>query len=124
MKYKIELDNELYVNGIIHTGTEEDIYDDEEVRKIFDDFTHRTNCYKKIGNNFVLDVDKENMIIEKEKIESEIIILKQELSSTDYQIIKCSEYQLQGLQAPYDIATLHATRQALRDRINELESKL
>ena len=57
---------------------------------------------------------------EQEK-QAEIIRLKDELAATDYKIIKCSEYQLAGQVLPYDIAELHATRQALRDRINELE---
>ena len=52
---------------------------------------------------------------------TEITRLKQELTDTDYKIIKCSEYNLAGLALPYDIAELHAKRQALRDRINELE---
>lgn len=47
--------------------------------------------------------------------------LKQQLSDTDYKIIKCSEYQMSQLELPYDIAELHAQRQALRDEINELE---
>lgn len=55
--------------------------------------------------------------VKKEEIER----LKQELSETDYKIIKCSEYSLAGVELPYDIAELHAKRQALRDRINELE---
>ena len=52
---------------------------------------------------------------------NEIEMLKAELSATDYKIIKCSEAQLVGETLPYDIAVLHAERQALRDRINELE---
>lgn len=51
----------------------------------------------------------------------EIYRLKDELAATDYKIIKCSEYNLAGQTLPYDIAELHAKRQALRDRINELE---
>lgn len=51
----------------------------------------------------------------------EIIRLKDELAATDYKIIKCSEYNLAGSVLPYDIAELHTTRQALRNRINELE---
>ena len=51
----------------------------------------------------------------------EITSLKRELEATDYKIIKCSEYQLVGIDAPYDTAELHTVRQALRDRINELE---
>lgn len=47
--------------------------------------------------------------------------LKSELNSTDYKIIKCSECSLVGEELPYDIAELHAQRQALRDEINELE---
>ena len=47
--------------------------------------------------------------------------LKAELAGTDYKIIKCSECSLAGVELPYDIAELHAQRQALRDEINELE---
>lgn len=47
--------------------------------------------------------------------------LKAKLAETDYQIIKCSEYQLAGLELPYDVAALHAERQAIRDQINALE---
>jgi len=52
----------------------------------------------------------------------EIIALKDELAATDYKIIKCSEYNLAGAPLPYDIEALHANRQRLRDRINELEA--
>lgn len=48
--------------------------------------------------------------------------LKAEIAATDYQIIKCSECQLLGQPMPYDVAELHAQRQAIRDKINELES--
>lgn len=48
--------------------------------------------------------------------------LKQQLAETDYKVIKCAEYQAAGLTMPYDIETLHAERQSLRDRINALES--
>ena len=47
--------------------------------------------------------------------------LKKQLSATDYKVIKCSECQLLGEEMPYDIAALHAERQAIRDEINELE---
>ena len=61
---------------------------------------------------------------EQEEYEKEIGKLKEELSSTDYRIIKCSEASLLGEELPYNASELHATRQALRDRINQLESKL
>lgn len=54
----------------------------------------------------------------------EIKSLKMQLESTDYKIIKCSEYQLLGEELPYNIAELHSERQALRNRINELEASL
>lgn len=50
--------------------------------------------------------------------------LKLQLEATDYKIIKCSEYQLLNLELPYDIFTLHAERQLLRDEINRLESEV
>lgn len=53
-----------------------------------------------------------------------ISTLREELDATDYKIIKCSEYQLAGLESPYDITTLHTERQALRDEINQLETEL
>lgn len=56
--------------------------------------------------------------------EQEITSLKAQLAETDYKIIKCYEYQLAGLELPYDIQTLHAERQAIRDQINELEESL
>ena len=55
--------------------------------------------------------------------EERISALKDELAATDYQIIKCSEYQLAGQALPYDLAALHAQRQGLRDQINELEAE-
>ena len=55
--------------------------------------------------------------------EEQIAKLKEKLSSTDYKILKCSEAQMAGGELPYDIVALHAERQALRDRINELESE-
>lgn len=54
-------------------------------------------------------------------VEEQILELKRELESTDYKIIKCSECQLLGLELPYDIIGLHAERQTIRDKINELE---
>ena len=58
---------------------------------------------------------------EEEKKQARIAELKAQLDSTDYRIIKCSECSLAGVELPYDIAELHAQRQAIRDEINELE---
>lgn len=73
--------------------------------------------------DFEYDTDRGWYEVGKEG-EFEIAELKKQLSETDYKIIKCFEYQFAGLELPYDIQTLHTERQALRDRINELESSL
>jgi len=62
--------------------------------------------------------------IETEKIMAKIEALKNQLDETDYMIIKSSEYQLLGLELPYDLAKLHTERQAIRDKINELEEQV
>lgn len=56
--------------------------------------------------------------------EMEIEQLKGQLAETDYMIIKCAEAVLLGHDMPYDVAALHADRQAWRDRINELDSEI
>lgn len=66
---------------------------------------------------------------EREIKEQEIRNLTSELSSTvsavgDWKVAKCYEYQLAGLEAPYDINELHAARQAIRQRINDLQAEL
>ena len=42
-----------------------------------------------------------------------------ELAEGDYKVIKCMEAFLCGEPLPYDIAALHAERQALRDKVNK-----
>ena len=89
--------------------------------------------FVKFGKTTIINPSKEKMLElgwevyrtdEQEEYEKEIWQLKSELSATDYKIIKCSEASLLGEELPYSVSELHATRQALRDRINQLESKL
>lgn len=54
-------------------------------------------------------------------VESEIQRIKQELAADDYKITKCYEASLLKTEVPYNIYELHIQRQALRDKINELE---
>lgn len=56
-------------------------------------------------------------------VEEQITALKEQLSSTDYKIIKCSEASLVGEELPYDISALHVERQTIRSQINELEGR-
>lgn len=57
-------------------------------------------------------------------IQMEIERLKSELSESDYKVIKCAEAMAVGAEMPYDMASLHKERQALRDKINKLEQQL
>ena len=50
--------------------------------------------------------------------------LKSELQESDYKVIKCAEAMAIGAEMPYDVTELHKERQALRDKINELESEV
>ena len=50
--------------------------------------------------------------------------LKSELQESDYKVIKCAEAMAVGAEMPYNMTELHNVRQALRDKINELESEV
>ena len=54
----------------------------------------------------------------------EIERLKSELQESDYKVIKCAEAMAVGAEMPYDMESLHKERQALRDKINELEKAM
>ena len=57
-------------------------------------------------------------------VSNQINDLKEQLASTDYKIIKCTECSMVGKEMPYDVNELHAERQAIRDEINLLEYTL
>lgn len=57
-------------------------------------------------------------------INAQINNLKEQLASTDYKIIKCTECSMVGKEMPYDVNELHAERQVIRDEINLLEYSL
>ena len=60
--------------------------------------------------------------------QSELILdiesLKSELQDSDYKVIKCAEAICLNAELPYNMTALHKERQALRDKINELESEV
>lgn len=56
-----------------------------------------------------------------ESKERDILNAKSQLEKSDYMIIKCYEYQLAGKEVPYNLEALHRDRQAMRDKINQLE---
>lgn len=54
---------------------------------------------------------------------AEVEELKTQLAESDYKVIKIAECVACGLPLPYDAEALHSERQAIRDRINELEGE-
>ncbi len=98
----------------------------------------KLQCYQYIDGKYILDSAKwadikaervkkaaeqasENA---KNAIKENVFKLKKTLAATDYKIIKCFECSLLNIDLPYDIETLHAERQALRDQINNVDSTL
>ena len=69
-------------------------------------------------------VDNERVVDDNGLRLSEIERLKSELQESDYKVIKCAEALTIGAEMPYDVEILHKERQALRDKINELESEV
>lgn len=69
-------------------------------------------------------VDNEQVVDDNGLLLSEIERLKSELQESDYKVIKCVEAMTIGAVMPYNMTALHNERQALRDKINELEKQL
>ena len=69
-------------------------------------------------------VDNEQVVDDNGLLLSEIERLKSELQESDYKVIKCAEAICLNEEFPYNMTALHNERQALRDKINELESEV
>jgi hypothetical protein len=69
-------------------------------------------------------LERFNQRMQEAQKRSQIQFLAEQLASTDYQVIKCYEYSLAGLELPYDIQELHNSREAIREQIRELEEQL
>lgn len=82
--------------------------------------------YKERGEYVVVEMDCPQPTAEelRDRRYMEIERLKSELQDSDYKVIKCAEAMAVGADMPYDVASLHKERQALRDKINELEEQL
>ena len=116
--YTINSDERGYILSISHTAA-----DDVELDLSNIDTAH-IGAYQYIDGALELDEGRlTEMLAAEKKVSNDVEIsrLKAELAATDYQIIKCSECQLLGQDMPYDVAALHEQRQAIRDKINELE---
>ena len=82
--------------------------------------------YKERGEYVVVEIDCPQPTAEelRDRRYMEIERLKSELQESDYKVIKCAEALTIGAEMPYDEESLHNERQALRDKINELESEV
>ena len=117
-------------NGVLHTKEFEgnapegfkpvDAFDFSKMKADDDNYIIKATPYD-AGDRISYQYDKK---FDTKKVETQIAKLKTELSDSDYQIIKCYEATLIQGEAPYDIGVLHSERQALRDKINDLENKL
>ena len=82
--------------------------------------------YNERGEYVVVEMDCQQTTAEElmDRRYMEIERLKSELQENDYKVIKCAEAMAVGAEMPYDMESLHNERQALRDKINELESEV
>ena len=82
--------------------------------------------YNERGEYVVVEVDCPQPTAEElsDRRYMEIECLKSELQESDYKVIKCAEAICLNAELPYDMTALHKERQALRDKINQLEEQL
>lgn len=127
---KVQLNEQGYFTGnYAIVGDIENSIEVESLPPYEYDSLKQQSC-KLVDNSWVLDEEHYNRLVsefEARKVEQqkqlEIAQLQKQLDDTDYKIIKCQEYSLAGLELPYDIEQLHNERQALRDKINELQAQ-
>jgi hypothetical protein len=124
MKVLFKLDTNKKVISI--TGFEQEIISPENV---YIELTQeQLNEYGNlVGNLFYEDgkfINKEINLKDKELKHERIMFLKEQLSNTDFKVIKCYEAQLSNEEMPYDLQTLLAQRKAWRDEINQLEFEI
>ena len=86
----------------------------------------KTEYKKVLFNTQESDAEEYKISIDEQQanIQMEIERLKSELQESDYKVIKCAEAMAIGVEMPYNVTELHNERQALRDKINELESEV
>ena len=82
--------------------------------------------YNERGEYVVVEMDCQQPTAEElmDRRYMEIERLKSELQDSDYKVIKCAEAICLNEELPYNMTALHKERQALRDKINELESEV
>ena len=116
MKYKLILDDNKYLNGFVHTNTEEDVYELNASEMNLD----YLNCYKLVNDEVIFDEEKYNALVDTKAKAEQIAELKKQLADTDYEAIKYSE----GWFTDEEYAPIKANRETLREQIRALESDI
>ena len=130
--YRVQLDETGYWNGNYCTiGNMPNTVEVDALPEQRDHIKQKAYRYDSDAKTLIFDEDKYNSLLAETDAEkskqaklAEIDNLKAELSSTDYKVIKCAECSISGEEMPYDVETLHKDRQALRDKINQLEASI
>lgn len=112
----LELEREEFINGILNWPTIE-LENIDNI--ILDEHGLINGEIVYIGKT-----QEETKDFEKQDKISELNILKKQLNSTDYKVIKCYEAQLLNENMPYNLQELLSQRQAWRDQINQLEFEI
>lgn len=86
----------------------------------------KTEYKKVLFNTQESDAEEYKISIDEQQanIQMEIERIKSELQESDYKVIKCAEAICLNAELPYNMTELHNERQALRDKINELEKAM
>lgn len=116
MLYKLILDENNYLNGFVHTNTEEDIYELKPTEMKLD----YLNCYKLVNDEIIFDEEKYNRLVYKKLKELEISNIKQELATYDYIGTKIS----MGVATKEEYADKIAYTETLREKIRALENEI
>ena len=133
--YLIEVDDKGYCTGSFDITTVDETINyvfSEDLPEHFEDISKFKSYHVQVDSDnnvtaFEFDEDKYKHYMDQEQKKAsreKVVELKQQLSDTDYQVIKCAEYSQAGLESPYNIEELHNIRQELRDKINELETEI
>jgi len=126
MKYYEKQGKLTYDINFVPPGYQEIIFKSGD----FEDYCQNPGKYE-IKNGEVIDITDTEEYKSAQKLEvlrtETLNALREaeiELGNSDYKIVKSYEYQLLGLEIPYDLQSLHAEREELRERINEFREIL
>ena len=114
MFYKLILDENNYLNGFIHTDSEEDVYElnASEMKLTY------LNCYKLVDDEVIFDEEKYNSLVDTKAKEDEIARLKQELTKYDYIGTKLA----MGVATKEEYAEQIEYTETIREQIRQLET--